>query len=107
MTMPEKHQGLLGVPLNDASITLGLIPVQGVGLRVGMKGAGHLILMSPAKARRMGKSFDQPEAQHADLDWIAGALREAADELDAMPLDKQMAVVAQAAALISAKGARH
>lgn len=93
--MPPRSPHLEGIPLNDTGLTVGKIPVRGTGLRVGMQTSGTLILMSPAKARRMAKQFDSQEARDAELDWVAAALRESADEIEAMPHPEQMRVVDQ------------
>ncbi|WP_231379106.1 hypothetical protein [Brevundimonas sp. BAL450] len=102
--MPPRAEGLHGLGLNDDGITVGKVPVRGTGLRVGMQGGGVALIMSPAKARRVAKDWRRPEAVAAELDWIADALEEAADEIDATPHDEQMRMVDQAWATIAAKG---
>lgn len=102
--MPSRSPHLEAIPLDDGGVTVGKIPVRGTGLRVGMQGSGTLILMSPAKARRMAQGFDNQTARDNDLGWIAVALREAAAEIEAMPHDEQMRVVDQMWKTIDARG---
>lgn len=89
--MPPRSAGLEMVPLDpaDNTLTVGKVPVAGAGLRVGLMCAGDLMLMSPAKARRMALDFETPEAVKHELDWVAFALREAADEIEALTATKQ------------------
>lgn len=89
--MPPRAEGLEFVPLDpaDNTLTVGKVPVAGVGMRVGIMCAGELVLMSPAKARRMALDFETPEAVKNELDWVAVALRECADEIEALTATKQ------------------
>jgi len=91
MKMPTRSAGLELLPVdpNDSTLTVGKVPVLGVGLRVGLMCAGQVIQMSPAQARRMAKEFETPTAIEHELDWVAVALREAADEIEAETATKQ------------------
>lgn len=104
--LPPRAEGLHGIPLDDKGVTVGKVPVRGVGLRVGLMGAGHAMLMSPAKARRWAAEWRRPEAVAVGLDWIATALEEAAGEIEATPHDEQMRMVEQAWSLIGSTGTR-
>lgn len=44
----------------NTTLTVGLTPVRGVGLRVGMKLGHKLATLSPAKARRLAKDYEKP-----------------------------------------------
>lgn len=89
--MPPRHAGLELLPVDpsDNTLTVGKVPVAGAGLRVGIMCAGQVVLLSPAAARRYAKEFETPLAAEHELDWVATALREAADEIQAMTATKQ------------------
>lgn len=82
MDTPEKS-GFGLIPADDPGVTVGVVPVVGPGFRVGLMMDGRLALMAPAKARRLAKSFESGVAKAAGIDWIAEALREAADNCEA------------------------
>ena len=63
--MPPREDNIEAIPLDDAGLVVGKIPVRSVGLRIGLQANGQLVLMSPAAARRMAKKFDSPEAAAA------------------------------------------
>lgn len=86
--MPPRQDAEL-IPLNDDGLTVGKIPVVGVGLRVGLMTMGRLALMSPAKARRLARDFETPDAIAAELDWVAFALRQCADEIEGVEPTRQ------------------
>jgi hypothetical protein len=87
--MPPREAGAVLVPLDDDGLTVGKVPVAGVGLRVGMMTMGTLALMSPAKARRIARDFETPEAIAAELGWVAFALRQCADEIEGVEPTRQ------------------
>lgn len=87
--MPPRQTSLEFIPIDDDGLTVGKVPVVGVGLRIGLMACGTLALMSPAKARRVAKEFEGTEATAAGLAWVAGALRECADEIEAEKATKQ------------------
>lgn len=91
MKMPPRREGLEFVTLHadDNTLTVGKVPVLGVGFRVGLTLAGQIILLSPWAARRFARDFETPQAVEHELDWVAVALREAADEIQAMTATKQ------------------
>lgn len=90
-SLPPRHPGLVWVdPAKERdSLIVGKVPIAGVGLRVGMMVDQKLVHMSPTKARRMALAFEAPEAVEADLGWVAHALRECADEIEAAQAVKQ------------------
>ena len=102
--LPPREDGLEAVPLNYQGVVVGKVPVRGVGFRVGLQGGGRALLMSPARARRFAKDWRSPQAVAAGLDWIATALVEAADEIDAIPADEQRRRADQLWAMIDAGG---
>lgn len=104
--MPPRAEGLHGIPQDAEGVVVGKIPVRGIGLRVGLQGAGKTLVMTPARARRFAREFEQAEAVAAGLDWIGRALIEAADEIDATPHAEQMRLATEAWATLSAKGPR-
>lgn len=104
--LPPRREGLEGIPLGQDGVTVGKVPVRGVGFRVGLQGAGRALIMSPAKARRFAQTWKTPEAIAAELDWIAEALVEAANEIDAIPADEQRRRADEMWATIAAQGAR-
>jgi hypothetical protein len=81
--MPPRSDKLELIPADQDGIVVGKVPVLGVGLRVGLLCAGKLVHMSPAAARRMAGHFETDEAKAVEMDWVAVALRECADELEA------------------------
>ncbi len=89
--LPPRNPGveLLALDPEDSALTVGKCFVPGAGLRIGIMLQGKLIHMSPAGARRVAKSWETPQAKAAALDWVATALREAADEIDAEKSVKQ------------------
>jgi len=106
-SMPPRSAGLEGIPLQHDGVVVGMVPVRGVGFRVGLQGAGQALIMSPAKARRMAPDWRSPEAKAAGLDWIADALEEAANDIDAMPAAEQIQRANEMWAAISATGSQH
>lgn len=104
--LPPRSEGLEGIPLDHQGVVVGKVPVRGVGFRVGLQGAGQALIMSPAKARRFAETWRSPEAVAAELDWIATALIEAADEIDAIPVEEQRRRADEMWATITAKGSR-
>lgn len=104
---PPRSPSLEGIPLHHDGVVAGMVPVRGVGFRVGLQGAGQALIMSPAKTRRMVPSWRSPEAVAAGLGWIADALEEAADDIDAMPVAEQIQRANEMWATISAAGSRH
>ena len=87
--MPPRSDELEMIPLDDDGLTVGKVTVAGAGLRVGLMACGTLALFSPAKARRIARDFEGPDSVAAGLGWVAQALREAADEIEAMTATKQ------------------
>lgn len=104
--LPPRSEGLEGIPLDFDGVAIGKVPVRGVGFRVGMQGAGRALIMSPAEARRFAKSWRTPEAVAAELDWIADALVEAANEIDAVPAAEQRRMANEMWATLTAQGTR-
>jgi hypothetical protein len=54
-------------------------------LRVGVSLQGMYLHFSAADAREFAKEFEAPGPRALGLGWVAEVLREAADEIDAMP----------------------
>lgn len=82
-TLPHAASAMLGtliepVDYPDFETAIGLVFVQGAGLRIGMMSGGEIRQMSPARARRLaGELEDTP-----GLAPLLRTLREKADELD-------------------------
>jgi hypothetical protein len=87
--MPPRQDGLHWVPANDPGLTVGKVPVLGAGLRVGILCDGRLVHFSPAGARRHASDWETPEAKASDLEWVAEAMRQCADEIEALTATKQ------------------
>lgn len=83
--MPKRREGLELVELDPTStdVVVGKCIVPGPGLRIGLTFGATFLHFSPAGARRVARGFETEFAKANGLDWIAVALREAADELDA------------------------
>lgn len=71
------------ISLPDYEMSVGLVTVDGVGLRVSTAGAEGVRHMSAAAARRLAKTLEDGE-HGAALRPVAAALRAKADELDAI-----------------------
>jgi hypothetical protein len=82
--MPPRLPGLQYVEIDKTAneVIVGKCVVPGLGLRIGLAFAGQFVHMSPAGARQMAPDWEKPIAVNNGLDWIATALRQAADELD-------------------------
>ncbi len=104
---PPRSTGLEGIPLQHDGVVVGMVPVRGVGFRVGLQGGGHALIMSPSKARRMAPAWRSQEAKAAGLDWIADALEETARDIDAMTVAEQIQKADDMWATISATGSQH
>lgn len=89
MNMPPRHMGFELIDLDEPGIAVGKCFVPGAGLRIGLQLEGKLVHMSPAGARRMAADFDTPTAHGHDLGWVAEALRQSADEVEAARATKQ------------------
>jgi hypothetical protein len=77
------------ISADDPDLIVGKVTVPGAGVRVGLQCSGALAHMSPVGARRMAARFEDDEAKAAGLEWVAHALREAADEIEAQLETKQ------------------
>jgi hypothetical protein len=84
---PERIAGVIPWSPDPHGDTLlvGKCIVEGFGLRVGLSYGAMAMHMTPVEARALAAQFETPSAYAVELDWVAGALREAADEIDAMP----------------------
>lgn len=87
-TLPPK-QGPGLIDPNDGTVTVGVVVIPGVGPRIGLAGVGAFLHFSPAGARRMAHKWETPEAHAVNLEWVAEALREAADEVEALTATRQ------------------
>lgn len=86
-TLPESAAALLNrliepIEFADQETAIGLVFVQGSGLRIGMLSGEDIKQMSPARARRLAGELD--DANLAELAPISAALREKADALDVL-----------------------
>jgi hypothetical protein len=87
--MPPRREGVELVPIDEPGVTVGKCIIPGVGVRIGVMQNGALVHMSPAGARRMAAHFETAQCVAAGIAWIAQALRESADEVEAAQAVKQ------------------
>jgi hypothetical protein len=80
--MSDLRKGL-GAQSGHHRIEIGACVVLGAGWRVALLFEGQLISMSPAKARRLARGFETPEAAVAGVGWVADSLRQFADQVEA------------------------
>jgi hypothetical protein len=77
------------VGFDENEVGCGVVFVTGIGARVGVMLEGNVTFMDAAAARELAPSFETSTALAHGLGWLAEALRESAENLDALTATKQ------------------